>query len=119
MSGETPAKKNSRITLRNGRTIPSKRFRDWHKVAMLEMNIQKNAQGLTKPIEKPVSIDVVFCHGDKRRRDSDNSYTSIQDLLVDCKVLKDDCWLIVKKHSVSNGYIKNNASVCFTVTELE
>ena len=32
---ETPSKKNSRITLKNGRTIPNKKYSEWHKKACL------------------------------------------------------------------------------------
>lgn len=44
--GETPAKKNSRITLRNGVTIPSKNFQKWHKIALTELEMQENRQSL-------------------------------------------------------------------------
>lgn len=104
--GETPAKKNSRITLPNGRTIPSKRFREWHKVAFAEMQSQEIPK---TPIDKEVAITLLFVHGDKHRRDSDNGTTSILDLLVDVGVLKDDNWEIVKEIRVVNQYEKNSA----------
>lgn len=40
ITGETPAKKNSRIVLKGGRNIPSERYRKWHTAAMIEINSQ-------------------------------------------------------------------------------
>ena len=78
--GETPAKKNSRRTLRNGKTIPSRRFEAWHADSLFSLLHQKRP---AKPIDTPICITMVFCHGDRTRRDSDNEATSILDLLQD------------------------------------
>lgn len=83
IEGETPSKKNSRITLRNGRTIPSKNYQQWHKEALSQIRAPEN------PINYPVLIHLVFTHGDLRRRDSDNGCSSIMDTLVDAGVLAD------------------------------
>lgn len=114
---ETPAKKNSRITLKNGRSIPSERYRKWHDTAQLEILTQK--KGFNYPIEKPVKIKVTFTHGDKRRRDSDNGLSSVLDLLTDCFILSDDNWEIVREIKVINLYEKNNAKAEIQIEELE
>ena len=107
IKGETPAKKNSRIVLKNGRNIPGKRFQEWHEEAVVQILKQKRLiQKL--PCEGEVSVILEFVHGDMRRRDSDNGTSSILDLLVDCGILADDKWQIVRSLSVTNTYEKGN-----------
>ena len=104
--GETPAKKNSRINLKNGISIPSERYREWHSDA--EMQLRGLRGSLPEsPIETQCEITLNFIHGDKRRRDSDNGTSSIMDLLVDCGILSDDNWNIVRTIHVLNNYQKN------------
>lgn len=117
MLGETPAKKNSRITLRNGRTIPSKRYTEWHEIQKITIQNQKIKQKV-ELIDYPVLIKLVFTHGDFIRRDSDNGVSSILDLLVDCGVLVDDNWKIVQRLEVENSYEKNNANCKITISKL-
>lgn len=109
--GETPAKKNSRLNLSSGLSIPSGTFRKWHESAAIQIISQRNRikdfQKATK--ENPCSIKLTFTHGDTRRRDSDNGTSSILDLLTACKVLEDDSWLIVRNISVFNSFQKNSA----------
>ena len=102
VKGETPAKKNSRITLRNGRTIPSAKFRQWHVVALAQLEIQCGKLPPFDPIAYPVTISLDFYHSDNRRRDSDNGTSSILDLLQDACILKDDCWQIVRTLKIRN-----------------
>lgn len=107
VKGETPAKKNSRIVLKNGKNIPGKKFQQWHEEAVVQILKQKKLiQNL--PIGGEVSVILEFIHGDMRRRDSDNGTSSILDLLVDCGVLTDDKWQIVRSLSVTNSYEKGN-----------
>ncbi len=103
--GETPAKKNSRRTLRNGKNIPSRRFEAWHTDSLFSLLHQKRP---AKPIDTPLCIKMVFCHGDRTRRDSDNEATSILDLLQDGLIIADDNWQIVRKICIINRYEKNN-----------
>lgn len=112
ITGETPAKKNSRITLRNGKTIPSKRYMLWHESAMGEMIPQKRPM---EPIHSPVIVMLSFYHGDLRRRDSDNGTSSIMDLLVDSNILEDDNWSIVRQIMVFNYYDKSNPRCRITI----
>lgn len=111
ITGETPAKKNSRIVLKGGRNIPSGRYRKWHTAARIEISSQLQLLKKEKeamPIEREIRIKMTFWHGDNRRRDSDNGASSILDLLTDCKVIKDDKWQIVRLLEIRNFYEKSN-----------
>lgn len=111
LEGETPAKKNSRVNLPTGVSIPSGAFRKWHESAMIQILMQKNRFKDFKKASKenPCAINFTFTHADMRRRDSDNGTSSVLDLLTDCGILEDDSWLIVRSISVFNSYQKNNA----------
>lgn len=85
VSGTTPSKKNSRINTRSGRSFPSKRFTDWEKIALKEIEPQK------EPIKSyPVSVTMIFFNSDNRRHDLDNQCSSILDTLSKSKVITDD-----------------------------
>lgn len=115
--GETPAKKNSRITLPNRRTIPSARYRAWHSAALFQLDSQWKEMG-RGTFEKEVRINLHFFHSDNRRRDSDNGVSSVFDTLQDAKILSDDRWQIVREFSVRNS--KSNDSRCeIEIMELE
>ena len=113
IQGETPAKKNSRIVLKNGRNIPSKKYQEWHRDALEQLHrqaeLQKDVLFPMVPINDELSITLTFYHGDQRRRDSDNGTSSILDLLTDCGILKDDKWQIVREIKAINYYEKNEA----------
>ena len=99
ISGVVPSKKNSRINTGSGKSFPSERFTEWHRRCTSELFPQR--AGL-KTISQPVSLSVRFTHADARRRDSDNMLSSVLDLLVDCRILLDDDWKIVRRISVVN-----------------
>lgn len=103
--GETPAKKNSRRVLRSGKTIPSRRFEMWHDENLFCLFRQKRP---SEPLFSPLFIKMIFFHGDRTRRDSDNEATSILDLLQDGGVIADDNWQIVQKILIENRYEKGN-----------
>ena len=117
IDGETPAKKNSRINTRSGRSFPSKRYQQWHDVARLQ--VQSQMRQLDKPIDYPCIVSITFVHGDLVRRDSDNATSSILDLLMDCKVLKDDAWTIVRKIAIDNLYEKKNPRAIVNIEVLK
>lgn len=99
--GEIVPKKNSRITLRNGRTIPSARYSEWRKKSLVQIKQQS-----VKAIDcsKPLSLNVKICHKDNRRRDADNALSSILDLLQDAHIITDDCWQVVRDIHITNSY---------------
>lgn len=101
ISGETPAKKNSRITLPNGRTIPSKRYRDWHSAALFQLEEQWKDMK-REMFNGEIRVYLHFYHADNRRRDSDNGVSSIFDTLQDAGIISDDRWQIIKEFSVKN-----------------
>lgn len=117
ISGETPSKKNSRIVnTKTGRTFPNKRFGQWHELALVEINRQKLKLNLNDPLNNPLKATLIFIHGDKRRRDSDNGTSSILDLLNDAGILEDDNYNIIQELSIHNFYEKNNAA-CYICLE--
>lgn len=116
LQGEVPAKKNSRIALKNGRNIPSARYREWHEAAALQVMAQCR---VAKPIDRPCEVRVLFVHGDMRRRDGDNGLSSVMDLLVDCGVLADDCWTIARRLVVENAYEKGKPKAVVEIEPLK
>ncbi|MBQ5537929.1 MAG: RusA family crossover junction endodeoxyribonuclease [Treponema sp.] len=115
IQGEAPSKKNSRVNTRSGRSFPSKKFMEWHDAELLALSFCKEKY---PPIDSPSKISVEFVHGDKRRRDSDNQLSSILDLLVDARILKDDGWEIVREISVKNSFEKKNARAIVSIVPL-
>lgn len=114
---ETPAKKNNRITLKNGKTIPSKNYRQWHETAYFFVRSKQVKLNTNKCF-----IILIFTHGDLRRRDADNGTSSIFDLLQDCNVITDDKWEVIKSHHVFNNYSKSKPNCeirIYTETEKE
>lgn len=119
LQGETPAKKNNRQTLRNGKTIPSKAYRQWHDSAIMQYYRDYAPRKPFKPIDTPVKITLTFAHKDKKQRDSDNQATSILDFLKDIKIIKDDNWQIVREIHIKNIYDKSHAYVVIETEKLE
>lgn len=89
LHGTVPAKKNSRINTRSGRSFPSRRYTEWHEQASLEIL----AQGIQQFAR--VRITVEFQFRTNRRTDLDNKLSSILDLFQDLGILEDDRWQIV------------------------
>lgn len=110
IAGETPPKKNNRVTLKSGKTIPSKRHKVWHKHNSLLLN---KYSGLNL---QRVKIECVFYHEDNRKRDSDNQLSSVLDLLCDLKIITDDSWQNVPEITVKNE--KSPAKLGFCVVKI-
>lgn len=103
VSGEVPAKKNSRLwNTKTKFSFPNKRYTEWHGIAMLEVLSQ--LKGWKAPV--PCSITVTFIHGDRIRRDGDNGLSSVMDMLKDAGVIIDDCWKYVAHEEVWHDYDK-------------
>lgn len=118
LSEETPSKKNNVKYSRNG-TYKTKRFKEWHQRAKLEIIGQKYQNNITEPIDSPVCIYLSFTHGDFVKRDSDNGTSSIMDLLMDAGILLDDNWQIVRQIKVYNDYQKKNAHCEINIVSLD
>lgn len=87
----------------------TKHYQQWHDVARLQLQSQMRTQNIYSLIKEPCKISITFVHGDLVRRDSDNATSSILDLLMDCKVLEDDNWKIVRELHIRNGYVKGKS----------
>lgn len=119
LSNETPSKKNSRVTnTKTGRTFPNKRFVQWHASALKELRPQIIKAEIKEPINEPIELTLVFIHGDKRRRDSDNGASSICDLLTDSGLIVDDNYNIIPVIHIFNRYEKNAARCEIIINDL-
>ena len=114
ITGQTPAKKNSRQgVVRNGRIMnfPSKVYSKWEKEALLQL---KQWQG--KP-DGRVTIAYQFYVGDKRKRDLDNMIASVNDVLVKAELLEDDSWQFMSIGGADAEYDKENPRVELWIAE--
>jgi len=104
LTGQVPAKKNSRITTRSGASFPNKKFTDWEKDVFQQLDMLR-----LKPIDGTVNIFCKFYCKDLVGRDTDNMLASVLDVLKDQKkkiggkmmlvrkgVFTDDSWLTAK-----------------------
>jgi len=91
IKGRIPSKKNSRnCFVKNGRmiNIPSSKYKEWHNNSSLQL------RGHCKITKKIVEVSLHFFMPDNRKCDLTNKAESVMDLLVDNKIIKDDCWQI-------------------------
>ena len=96
--GQTPSKKNAKQIVRvRGRLalISSKRHAEWHKSAVEQLKTILEDE-VTINSELKHEINYMFYCKDLRRRDTSNMLESINDLLVDVGILKDDDWQHVR-----------------------
>ena len=120
--GDVPSKKNSRITLRSGRSIPGKKYQQWHEYAIFQIKSTVNRRPNIRLFEKkPMSqnIAITFYMGTRRRTDIDNKISSILDTLVDAGVLEDDDWTHVPSITARAIYRKGESGATVTITPLE
>ena len=97
---ETPSKKNSKIFNTKTHTMHcSKRYQEWHQAAIMFINSAIKEKDISRCF-----FILVFTHGDKRKRDSDNGVNSIFDTLCDTNVIEDDNYNVIPIHSVFNLY---------------
>ena len=99
LDGNTPSKKNSkRVFSVKGRSypvvLPSEGYARWHKrnIAHLpESATPANGKGrISFPLPSIVRISVKFYRDSLRKWDYSNALESVQDILVDARILADD-----------------------------
>lgn len=111
----TPSKKNSKIfNKKTNRMFCSKNYQEWHKAASLFINANLKRKDIDCCF-----IVMIFTHGDRRRRDSDNGVNSIFDTLVDVKTLIDDSWQNIPTHTVINFFNEKNPSCEIRIYSLD
>lgn len=107
LTGPIPSKKNSRTTQRStGRTFPSKRYKEWWRDAGIQL-LEQRVTNIA--IEQAEVIWLAFIFPDRRRRDLTNAAESVMDLLVDHKILIDDCWTVTGEVHLIPHYEKGVA----------
>lgn len=83
--GIIPSKKNSRINTRSGLSFPSKKYTEWHKDAVRQL------QGV-KPIPSKTPIKFTYYNDSMRSGDLSNKWQSVEDTFTDCGIIIDDNW---------------------------
>jgi Holliday junction resolvase RusA-like endonuclease len=116
LTGSVPSKKNSRITTHTGRSFPNKKYTDWEKDVLQQLQLQR-----WTPFTEPISLALVFYVKDRVGRDLDNMCSSVLDVLKDYKkkkiilrkgVVRDDSWKDINPISlVVAGVDKTNPRV--------
>lgn len=111
ITGRIPSKKNSkRVVCRGKRPVVLNQdgYDDWHEEASWQIK-----QFIPDtPLQKCKSISLTFTFPDNRRPDLTNKAESIMDLLVDMRVIEDDCWQVTGDVILTSaGVDKNNPHV--------
>lgn len=114
LSGNVPSKKNSRINLSSGKSIPSAKYRAWRNAALWQVKQQTRHL-----FTKPVKLEVVVYFSTKIRADLDNRVTSILDMLVDALVLQDDKWQNVPEIHAKAEYRQHQPGALIRLIEIE
>lgn len=100
IKGRVPSKKNSKQIVCRGKypmLLPSKQYTEWHKDAVIQLN------GVQKIKSK--KIEITFFAPDARKFDLTNKAESILDLFVDCGIIEDDNYTIIKEVNLKFGGI--------------
>lgn len=88
--GNVPSKKNGRRWVqRGGRkfSVPSAAHEAWERDELLRLKVECGQPKLPR-----YRLEAAIYYPDNRRRDADNTLTSIQDVLVKAGILADDRW---------------------------
>lgn len=114
LEGSVPSKKNSRVNLRSGVSVPSKKFMQWQEAALWSVRQQTRQRFYV-----PVSVEVIIYFGTLIRADLDNRLTSILDMLVEAVILRDDKWQDVPRVAVQAEYRKGKPGAFIRITEID
>lgn len=113
LTGSVPSKKNSRVTLPSGVSVPNNKFVQWQNDALKQVRSQTRDRFLGL-----VQIELVIYFATLGRADTDNKVTSILDMLVESLVLKDDYWESVARTVYEAAYRPGKAGAFIRITEL-
>lgn len=113
LTGTIPSKKNSRINLKSGISIPSKDFATWHNDALKVVRTQTRER-----LFNPVAMEVILYFGTDGKADQDNKLSSILDMLVDAMVLPDDKWQNIPMIQLQAEYRQGKPGAFIRITEL-
>ncbi len=111
IKGRIPSKKNSRRIIMGRRrpfSVPSTAYKEWHRRSYLQIREVKKCEDIQ-------SVVIMFYFPDNRKADLTNKAESIMDLLVDNKIITDDCWQQIPALTlVSRGIDKGDprAEIC-------
>jgi Holliday junction resolvase RusA-like endonuclease len=92
IDGEVPSQKNRKIISVNRatgrpflRSAPA--VKDWQ--ALANIQLQKQFKGFVIK-NYPISVSIIFYYGTLRRKDLDNSASSVMDALTAAQIIEDD-----------------------------
>lgn len=113
-----PSKKNSRINLRNGISIPSKAYREWHDEAVVIAKIQANKQQWFCNSNEKVKIHGIIYCATLRKTDMDNKLSSFLDMIVDANIIPDDNWQTVPDIHIKAEYRRSRPGAIFYLQKI-
>lgn len=113
LEGGIPSKKNSRVNLESGISVPNNKFVQWQNDALKQVRSQTRDRFLGV-----VQIELIIYFATLGRADTDNKVTSILDMLVESLVLKDDYWESVARTVYEASYRPRKAGAFIRITEL-
>lgn len=107
---------NRRTGKRYPRIVQTPAYKAWKSGAIPQINLQKPQF----EIDRPVNLKCIFYMDTNSKVDLSALYEGIQDELVDCGVLSDDNYTIVRSHDGSRVYVdKANPRMEITITEAD
>lgn len=89
--GQCPSGKNSIVITRTGHRFPSKRFADWKKQALDNLQLQMVQYKKIKfPLDAPVTVGIKYIPSDRRRRDVPGIIDAVWHVLEKAGIVTDD-----------------------------
>lgn len=113
LEGSIPSKKNSRVNLSSGVSVPSTKFTQWQSDALKQVRAQTRQR-----FYGHVQIELILYFATLGRADTDNKVTSILDMLVEGLVLKDDYWESVVRTVYEAAYRPGKGGAFIRITEM-
>lgn len=113
LNGTIPSKKNSRVNLKSGVSVPNNKFVQWQDESIVEVRRQTRQRYMGF-----VQIEIILYFGTLGRADTDNKVTSILDMLVAGMVLKDDYWESVVRTVYEASYRPNQPGAFVRITPM-